>query len=234
MRRMGWLDTTHAIIRTMLFPGGTTQKKIFRIRRVKEIQAYSASSNASANLRSAREDNERAWRLVMASGFRDAAGGFNIRRVRQGGQKMTRSPAQPQAIRTHAGGIRLLITSEETGGAMSMIETDVAPGGGPTYHRHSREDETFYVVSGTAEVQIENEIFLCKAGDRVYGPRNVFHTYRNVGDTDLKMIIVYTPAGFERSFVDAATMLQQGKDQSEIGRMLLQRYGLTRGQLPAS
>lgn len=116
---------------------------------------------------------------------------------------------------------------------MSMIETHVAPGGGPTYHSHSREDETFYVVSGIAEVQLENEIFLCKAGDRVYGPRNIFHTYRNVGDTDLKMIIVYTPAGFEQSFVDAAAMVQEGKDQSEIGRMLLERYGLRREQLPA-
>ena len=74
---------------------------------------------------------------------------------------------------------------------------------------------------------------LCKAGDRVYGPRNIFHTYRNVGDTTLKMIIVYTPAGFEQSFVDQAAMLQEGKDQSEISRMLLERYGLTRGQLPA-
>jgi quercetin dioxygenase-like cupin family protein len=146
---------------------------------------------------------------------------------------MPRSPTQPQAVRTHAGGIRLLITSYETGGAMSMIETDVAPGGGPTYHSHSRKDEASYVVSGTAEVQIEKEIFLCNAGDRIYGPRNIFHTYRNVGDTDLKMIIVYTPAGFEQSFVDQASMLPEGKDQSEIGRMLLERYGLIREQLPA-
>ena len=146
---------------------------------------------------------------------------------------MRRSPTQPKAVRTHAGGIRLLITSDETGGAMSMIETDVAPGGGPTYHSHSREDETFYVVSGAAEIQIENEIFLCNTGDRVYGPRNIFHTYRNVGGTDLKMIIVYTPAGFEQSFVEQTAMQQAGNDQNEISRMLFERYGLTRRQLPA-
>lgn len=146
---------------------------------------------------------------------------------------MPRIPTQPQTVRTHAGPIRILLTAAETDGAMSMIETDVIPGGGPTYHSHSREDETFYVVSGIAEVQIAHEVFLCRAGDRIYGPRNIFHTYRNVGDTDLKMLVVYTPAGFEQSFVDAATMLQEGKDQREIGRMLLERYGLTRGQLPS-
>src|SRR5262249_12252104 len=73
----------------------------------------------------------------------------------------------------------------------------------------------------------------CREGEHAYGPRNVFHTYRNVGDTDLKMLIVYTPAGFEQSFIDAAAMLKGGKDQGEIGRMLQERYGLTRGQMPA-
>jgi hypothetical protein len=36
------------------------------------------------------------------------------------------------------------------------------------------------------------------------------------------MVIVYTPAGFERSFVDAAAMVEEGKDRSEIGRVLLE------------
>jgi mannose-6-phosphate isomerase-like protein (cupin superfamily) len=77
---------------------------------------------------------------------------------------------------------------------MSMVEGLVKPGSGPTYHSHAREDETFYVVSGTAEVWIDREVFWCEAGDRVFGPRNVFHTYRNVGDTDLKMILIYSRA----------------------------------------
>ena len=49
---------------------------------------------------------------------------------------------------------------------MTMMEALVKPGSGPTYHSHAREDETFYVVSGTAEVWIDREIFRCEAGDR--------------------------------------------------------------------
>jgi mannose-6-phosphate isomerase-like protein (cupin superfamily) len=116
---------------------------------------------------------------------------------------------------------------------MSMVETSIAPGAGPTYHCHSREDETFYVVSGTAEIRLQGEIFTCTAGDRIVGPRNVFHTFRNVGETELKLIAIYTPGGFEQSFIDATAMLQDGKDQSEVGRMLFERYGLTRGERPA-
>jgi mannose-6-phosphate isomerase-like protein (cupin superfamily) len=115
---------------------------------------------------------------------------------------------------------------------MGIVETLVKPGSGPTYHSHAREDETFYVVSGTAEVWIGQERFRCEAGDRVFGPRNVFHTYRNVGDTALKMILIYTPGGFEQSFLDRETLLAAGKDQSDVGRMLSGTYGLTRGQMP--
>ncbi len=146
---------------------------------------------------------------------------------------MVRSPPLPDVIRHHAGDIKILVSSAKTGGAMSMIETATVPGGGPTWHSHSREDEVFYVVSGVAEVRIDNEIYRCQAGDRVFGPRNIFHTYRNVGDSELKMIITYTPGGFEQSFADATAMLAAGKNQSEIGRMLSERYGLTRGQMPS-
>ena len=148
---------------------------------------------------------------------------------------MSRSPTRPQPIgRTATGNsLRILIAAAETGGTMSMVETLVKPSSGPTYHSHAREDETFYVVSGTAEIWIGQEVFRCEAGDRVFGSRNVFHTYRNVGDADLKMILIYTPGGFEQSFLDREAMLEAGKDQSEVGRMMSERYGLTRGQLPS-
>jgi quercetin dioxygenase-like cupin family protein len=146
---------------------------------------------------------------------------------------MPRRPMDPLVIHHHAGDIKILVSSANTGGAMSMIETVTAPRGGPSWHNHSREDETFYVVSGTAEVRILEETFLCEAGDRVFGPRNLFHTYRNVGKAELKMVIAYTPGGFEQSFADATAMLAEGKDQNDIGRMLAEKYGLTRGHLPA-
>jgi len=99
----------------------------------------------------------------------------------------------------------------------------LSPKPAQTVRTHSREYEAFYVISGTAEIQIENKVYLCRAGDCAFGPRNIFHTYRKVGDTELQMWIVYTPAGFEQSFVDAAVMLEEGRDQSEIGRMLRER-----------
>ncbi len=146
---------------------------------------------------------------------------------------MARRPTEAPIIHYTAGDIRVLVSSDDTAGTMSMIETVSAPGRGPTWHCHSREDEVFYVISGIAEVRVGEEVYRCEAGDRIIGPRNIFHTYRNAGDTDLKMILALTPGGFEQAFAEATDMLTSGENQTEVGQMLRERYGLTRGQMPS-
>jgi len=87
---------------------------------------------------------------------------------------MSQSPTPPDEIRYHhAGGLKVLLWSAQSGGGMSMIETLIPPGGGPPWHKHSREDELFYVVSGVAEIRVADLVYLCEAGDRVFGPRNI-------------------------------------------------------------
>jgi len=92
---------------------------------------------------------------------------------------------------------------------------------------HSREDETFYVVSGIGEFRLDNTTVVRGPGSIIFGPRDVPHTFRNAGDTDLKCLIVYSPGGFEQSFLDIATLGEAGNDPHETGAVL-QRYGLTR------
>jgi len=50
---------------------------------------------------------------------------------------MARRPTGGQIIRYTAGDIRVLISSDDIAGAMSMTETISAPGRGPTWHCHS-------------------------------------------------------------------------------------------------
>lgn len=38
-------------------------------------------------------------------------------------------------------------TAETAGGALTVIEVEAAPGGGPPPHVHEREDESFYVLA---------------------------------------------------------------------------------------
>ena len=132
----------------------------------------------------------------------------------------------PALVRASGATVTILLSASDTGGAISVIETVFPPGDGVPFHMHSREDETFYVVSGTGEFRLGDTTVVRGAGSRVYGPRDVPHTFRNVGDDDLKCLIVYSPGGFEQSFIEIAA-LGEGADLESTGRILA-KYGLSR------
>ena len=53
------------------------------------------------------------------------------------------------------------------------------------------------------------------------------HRYRNAGETDLTVLIVYSPGGFEQSFLDIDAMGEAGTDRQATGSVM-RRYGVTR------
>lgn len=56
--------------------------------------------------------------------------------------------------------------------------------GGPALHIHYQDDEIFYVVSGEFLFQLENDIILGKAGDTIFVPRGIAHTFANPTDNN--------------------------------------------------
>jgi len=62
-----------------------------------------------------------------------------------------------------------------------MAEVSVPPGGGPPPHVHHREDESFHVIEGTLTVQVGEKILNASAGDFVYLPRGIGHSFKNTG-----------------------------------------------------
>jgi quercetin dioxygenase-like cupin family protein len=104
-------------------------------------------------------------------------------------------------------GPRVLLRSEETGGAVSMTETAPGPDAGPPLHRHDF-DEAFYVLEGKLTFQVEDERFTVGAGELAFVPRGVAHTFANLSDAPARQLIVCTPAGFERLFARMAAERQ--------------------------
>jgi quercetin dioxygenase-like cupin family protein len=87
---------------------------------------------------------------------------------------------------------------EETGEAYALCEVIVAPQGGSPPHRHSRENESFYVQDGELEFQLDNRIIVATAGTFLYSPKGQLHRFTNTTITDAKMLVWVTPAGFEK------------------------------------
>src|SRR5689334_10528804 len=79
----------------------------------------------------------------------------------------------------YAGGLgTILIDGSETGGALAILEGVQRPGGEPPLHVHTREDETFYVIEGKMSVWVGGAIHHLSAGDSIFLPRGVPHTFR--------------------------------------------------------
>ncbi len=69
-----------------------------------------------------------------------------------------------------------------------------AEGGQVPWHSQEQE-EIYFIVEGIGEVCLGEERQLLKTGQALYIPPRVFHQLTNVGQTPLKMIYCYGPAG---------------------------------------
>jgi quercetin dioxygenase-like cupin family protein len=117
------------------------------------------------------------------------------------------------------------LTSAETGGQFLVAEIETQPGFGPPYHIHEREDELFYILSGEVEFLVDGEKLLAKAGDTVFGPRNVPHRFQGAGNAPARMLVTVTGSNFE-AFYCAWEAAQAKGITEEEGAALAAEYGI--------
>jgi mannose-6-phosphate isomerase-like protein (cupin superfamily) len=89
------------------------------------------------------------------------------------------------------------LSSDESGGALAVVELIAFPQNGPPPHIHHREDESFYIVEGSFSVLIGDGTFEAGPGAFVHIPKGTLHTCRNVGMTSGHVLVILTPGGFE-------------------------------------
>jgi quercetin dioxygenase-like cupin family protein len=136
------------------------------------------------------------------------------------------SPGEGQKLQIRNEAIYVKLSGEETAGAYTVLESWTPPGGGPPRHRHSREDECFYVLEGEYEFTVGEQTVRAPAGTLVYGPRGIHHSFSNIGDKPGRMLALIQPAGLENLFREASEMLRSGKaDRSQMAA-LSARYGI--------
>jgi quercetin dioxygenase-like cupin family protein len=84
----------------------------------------------------------------------------------------------------------------DTGGLLSIIEVTERPGAEAPLHVHHGEDESFWILEGSATFQVGDATIVAQAGDFLFGPRDVPHRF-TVGDEGCRMLFICTPGGFE-------------------------------------
>src|SRR5438067_2015616 len=124
-------------------------------------------------------------------------------------------------------GVRFMIDGGEAGERFSLVEHPMSARAlAAPLHRHAREDEYSYVLSGRMGALLGDEVVEAGPGDLVFKPRGQWHTFWNAGDEPARILEIISPAGFEQFFAELVALggvLQA--TQEELGE-LNQRYGL--------
>jgi len=107
-----------------------------------------------------------------------------------------------QALRLEAFGLdlKILLATEATGGAISVLMAWHKPGEGPPDHVHYSREEMFFILEGTYELTVDSRTTTAGPGTIVFIPRNVVHRFTNVGETTACMLDWTLPGGQDHYF----------------------------------
>jgi quercetin dioxygenase-like cupin family protein len=107
------------------------------------------------------------------------------------------------------------IASEQTGGALTIMETVVPPGGGTPLHIHHRESEGIYVLDGDLEIVDNGLTIPITTGSFVYMPEGSVHSFTNTRDETSKILILFVPGGFEQCLMEMGDPVIEGQPAPE-------------------
>ncbi|MEM1423409.1 MAG: cupin domain-containing protein [Planctomycetota bacterium] len=93
---------------------------------------------------------------------------------------------------------RIKVPSERIDGRFSVVRFTVPPGGGPTPHVHSEDEEIVHILEGACAFYADRDTLRASAGQTVVLPRHIPHAFRNTSDRPASFLTVTTPGGFDR------------------------------------
>jgi quercetin dioxygenase-like cupin family protein len=115
-------------------------------------------------------------------------------------QPLLVEPGAGELISLGGLGVQFKIGGGQTGGLLAIVEHPIEPGRLVPPHVHRNEDEYSYVLEGHIGVRIGDHIFEAGPGSYVIKPRNIPHTFWNVGPKPARLIEMITPSEFEHFF----------------------------------
>jgi mannose-6-phosphate isomerase-like protein (cupin superfamily) len=111
------------------------------------------------------------------------------------------------------------ISTKDTDGDLYVWESSRFKEGGPSHHFHYSQDEWWYVLKGEFTIRIGDITQHAKAGDSVFGPRMIPHSFAKVGEGEGKLLQIFQPAGKMEEFFKkisegiAKNMTEQEQDK---------------------
>lgn len=77
---------------------------------------------------------------------------------------------------------------------LSVIQERVPGGAGEVRHVHARARQFFYILSGTASLEFDDESVTISAGQGMHVPPGVAHRFANASSQDVVFLVVSSPS----------------------------------------
>lgn len=117
------------------------------------------------------------------------------------------------------------ISGKDTNGQLAVFEYIGIEKVGPSLHVHHEQDEIFSIIEGEYLFQVGNEKFTVKAGDTVFAPRSIPHTWIQLSERG-KQVYMVQPAGQLEEFFRKLTELK-GPPTEELIQKMHKAHGMT-------
>jgi mannose-6-phosphate isomerase-like protein (cupin superfamily) len=123
---------------------------------------------------------------------------------------ITAGPREGRVVWLLGGRYTFKVTGKQTGGSYGTVEAESFPGDSAPPHIHHREDESFYILEGEMAFMCDGKTFNAKAGAFLHIPRGMIHAFKNETASVARMLVTYSPAGFEQFFERAGYVVEPG------------------------
>jgi mannose-6-phosphate isomerase-like protein (cupin superfamily) len=140
------------------------------------------------------------------------------------GRPIVLPPGEGRAIDLGNFAMSLKASSDDTGGAFTLLEADEPPGFGPPMHIHHDAAEAFYVVAGEYRIFVGEDEFACPAGSFIYIPAGTPHGFQ-VGAVPSWKLNLYAPAAMVGYFDELSAALARGAAEAELAG-IAERHGM--------
>lgn len=120
-----------------------------------------------------------------------------------------RMPGEGKKVTLAGQPMAFLVTGEDTKHT-SMFDWTIPAGFSTGLHVHRVQEETFYVLEGECEWQVDGQRVSAKPGTYLFLPPGVPHDIRNVSDKPARVLMTVSPPGHEHYFEELAKVAAGG------------------------
>lgn len=119
-------------------------------------------------------------------------------------------PGEGRRVHVLGNEVIIKISSRDTGGTFTVFEGQTRPLQGPPLHRHSGQDEWWYILEGEFRFEVDGREIYARTGDTVFAPRGTVHTFQNIGNKPGRTLTTAVPGGIDLFFEELETAAQRG------------------------